>query len=74
MGRCRGTEHRLVRIDSPYRGFPNFYGHGHTPDHYKDIQIGGSTSLLNLTDKTMKSHYGYFGDDPITLSLLPYVS
>jgi hypothetical protein len=63
----------LINFLSPFGAYPNFYGHGLAPNAFKTIKIHGSTSLLNLTDRTMKSLYGYFGDEPVTLSLLPYV-
>ena len=63
----------LVDFLNPYRKFPNYYGCGKTKEQFKDLEVQGSTSLLNLTDKTMKSLYGYFGDETVTLSLMPYI-
>ncbi len=63
----------LVDFLNPYRKFPNYYGCGKTKEQFKDLEVQGSTSLLNLTDKTMKSLYGYFGDEAVKLSLLPYL-
>ncbi len=54
--------------------YPKFYGHGRTTTKEIDeIVVHGSTSLLNLTDHTMKSIYGYFGDGPVKLSLKKYL-
>ncbi len=53
--------------------YPKFYGHHRTPDQIKDIVVHGSTSLLNLTNLTMKSIYGYYGDEPVSLSLQFYI-
>lgn len=54
--------------------YEKFYGHGRTtPEAIDDIVVHGSTSLLNLTDKTMKSIYGYFGDEAVEMSLLSYL-
>jgi hypothetical protein len=39
----------------------------------KTLQIFGATSICNLTDKIIKSHFGYFADKWIRLSINNYI-
>ncbi len=67
----------LINFLTPLPGgpYPKFYGHGRNSQREIDeIVVHGSTSLLNLTDKTMKSIYGYFGDGPVKLTLPAYLA
>jgi len=38
-----------------------------------DSVIGGSVSLMDLRSKTIETHYGYYGDEWIKLSLPAYL-
>ncbi|MEM8487089.1 MAG: carcinine hydrolase/isopenicillin-N N-acyltransferase family protein [Bacteroidota bacterium] len=66
----------IINFLTPLEGgpHPKFYGHGrNSQEEINQIVVHGSTSLLNLTDKTMKSIYGYFGDGPVSLTLPAYL-
>lgn len=65
----------IINFLTPLPGGPYqaFYGHSKPPAQRGEIVVHGSTSLLNLTDKTMKSIYGYFGDGPVSLTLPAYL-
>jgi hypothetical protein len=62
----------LIDFLSPLRGkFPDYYWQKGTPA--LDGRIEGSVSLCNLTDKTISSHFGYYYDSCVNLSLMNYV-
>lgn len=43
------------------------------PSEWQGCQITGSISLCDLDTSTIKSLYGYYGDEPLTLHLLAYL-
>lgn len=43
------------------------------PSSAPDAVIGGSVSLMDLREKTIESHYGYYGDEWIKLTLPAYI-
>ena len=43
-------------------------------DYWKEIQVYGSITLCDLKAKTLKSLFGYYGDDPIEITLSNYVT
>ena len=43
------------------------------PSEWVGCQITGSISLCDLDTSTIKSLYGYYGDEPLTLHLLAYL-
>lgn len=49
----------------------NYHGPG-APD-WRLIQITGSVSLCDLDASTMKSLFGYYGDEPVTITLPRYL-
>jgi hypothetical protein len=42
-------------------------------DDWESIEIKGSVSLMDLKEKTIYSHYGYHGDDWVTIRLREYI-
>lgn len=63
----------IVDFLAPYGKFPDYYKNNIRSADGKTVQINGATSLCNLTDKTITSHYGYFADEWIALRLPGYV-
>lgn len=62
----------IITFLRPGGKFPEFYN----PDRAKgdaEIQVHGSVSLCELTAGTMKSLYGYYGDEPVTVHLQSYL-
>ena len=56
-----------------YRKNPDFTYTDSHGNKKKTKQIGGSTSLCNLTDLTIKSRYGYYADEPVNTTLKKYL-
>jgi len=56
----------LTDFLAPYRKFPGYYLNKPT--------IEGSVSLCDLTVRKMTSHYGYFADDWVAITLSNYVT
>jgi hypothetical protein len=75
---------RSINFLSPTIGkYPDYYVYHKSPvityigpdgKEHKTIEVHGSTSLCNLSDKTMKSLYGYYADSAIEITLLNYIS
>lgn len=63
----------IIDFLAPYGNFPDYYKNNLRSADGKTVQINGATSLCNLTDKTITSHYGYFADEWITLRLPSYI-
>jgi hypothetical protein len=56
---------------APYGKFPTYYNAANKP--LNQIQVHGSVSLLDLKELTIESHYGYYSDEWIALSLKNYL-
>ena len=65
----------LAPIDTSWniKEFYDYYCSGRDPTKRDPITINGSVSLCNLTDKTIDSHFGYYDDPWVKLSLMNYV-
>jgi hypothetical protein len=66
------TAWSLINFLRPNGRFPDFYNPG-TGQAWNDVQVHGSITLCELTDRRMKSLYGYYGDEPVTMHLGNYV-
>jgi len=53
---------------------PKYYKNNIPSTDGKTVQINGATSLCNLSERTITSHYGYFADEWIALTLPNYIS
>ncbi len=53
--------------------FTHYFEHNPRSSDGKTMQIGGSTSACDLTDKVITSHYGYFADEWVSLTLPNYM-
>jgi hypothetical protein len=56
---------------APYGRFPDYYNKDKKP--LNQLQINGSVSLLDLKELTIETHYGYFSDEWIKISLKGYL-
>lgn len=63
----------IIDFLAPDGNFPDYYKNNIRSADGKTVQINGATSLCNLTDKIITSHYGYFADEWISLRLPGYV-
>ncbi len=62
----------LIDFLAPYRKFPDYYANkGKGRDG--EIIIEGSVSLFDLKEKKVKSHYGYYCDEWVELTLPSYL-
>ena len=68
-GLDENTAWSLINFLDPAGKFPSYYG---TPGNPK-VQVHGSVNLCELTERKMKSLFGYYGDDPITITLPRYL-
>jgi hypothetical protein len=57
----------------PENDFYLYYNRGML-DNWKEIQVHGSVSLCDLKAGTFKSLFGYYGDDPIEITLPNYIT
>jgi len=63
----------IVDFLAPYGKFPEYYKNNIPSSDGKTVQINGATSLCNLTERTITTHYGYFADEWISLTLPNYI-
>jgi len=56
---------------APYGDFPSYYNKN--SDDIRKVAILGSVSLLDLQSKKIESHYGYYGDEWISIHLENYL-
>ena len=57
----------------PENDFYLYYNRGML-DNWKEIQVHGSVSLCDLKARTFKSLFGYYGDEPIEITLSNYIT
>ena len=62
----------LINFLRPGGRFPDFYNPDGLPTG-AGIQVHGSVSLCELTTRSIKSLYGYYGDQPVTIHLQNYL-
>jgi hypothetical protein len=63
----------LIDFLAPYYKFPDYYKDNKSSSDGKTKVIDGSVSICNLTDKVMQSHFGFYKDEWITVTLMNYV-
>jgi hypothetical protein len=65
------TAWSLINFLTPSGRFAEYYK---TPgQQWQDVQVHGSVTLCDLTARKMKSLFGYYGDDPVTITLPKYL-
>ena len=68
-----GTAKRLIDFLAPYGKYPSYYDTNPKSEDGKEIRIEGSTSLFDLKNRTVESHFGYYCDGWIKITLPKYV-
>ena len=69
-GLTEDTAWTLINFLRPDGRFPDFYNADGRP--LSEVQVHGSITLCELAGRTMKSLYGYYGDEPVTVHLDNY--
>jgi hypothetical protein len=67
------TAKELIDFLSPYGNFPDYYKHNPKSKDGEQTRIEGATSLFDLKNKTIESHYGYYCDEWVKITLLNYI-
>ena len=62
----------LVNFLRPNGKFPEFYNAGGRT-LWQEVQVHGSVTLCDLTGRSMKSLFGYYGDEPVTIHVGGYI-
>ncbi|MGA2975559.1 MAG: carcinine hydrolase/isopenicillin-N N-acyltransferase family protein [Spirochaetia bacterium] len=62
---------RLIDFLHPNGAFKSYYNK--EGKKWEDVQVGGSVTLCELTSRTFTTRFGYYGDPPLTLHLLPFM-
>lgn len=58
---------------APYGKYPAYYAKNPRSRDGREIRIEGCTSLFDLKNKTIESHYGYYCDEWVKITLPYYV-
>ena len=67
------TAKKLISFLSPYGRNPLYYAGNPKSRDGKEIRIEGCTSVFDLKNKTVESHFGYYCDKWIKITLLNYL-
>jgi hypothetical protein len=62
---------RLIDFLHPNGAFKSYYNRD--GGRWEDVQVGGSVTLCELLGRTFTSRFGYYGDPPVTLHLMPFL-
>ncbi|HMK77381.1 MAG TPA: hypothetical protein VK568_14530 [Thermodesulfobacteriota bacterium] len=62
---------QIIDFLAPYNRYPDYYNKDHKP--MDQLSVHGSVSLLDLKKKTIESHYGYYSDQWLKISLENYL-
>jgi hypothetical protein len=62
---------KIIDFLAPYNKFPEYYNKDHHP--LDQLPVHGCVSLLDLKKRTIESHYGYYGDPWLKISLMNYL-
>jgi hypothetical protein len=63
---------RLIDFLNPGGDIKDYYNTGNVMD-WRRVQVHGSVTLCELTERGMTSRFGYYGDDPVTIHLGRYL-
>lgn len=66
------TAKRLIDFLSPYGKFPSYYAGNPKSADGKEIRIEGCTSVFDLKNLSVESHFGYYCDDWVKITLPGY--
>jgi hypothetical protein len=67
------TAKSLIDFLAPERKWKDYYKNNPRSEDGMEIRIEGSVSICDLKNKTMESHYGYFCDEWVKLTLPEYI-
>ncbi len=67
-----GTAKRLIDFLAPYGKHPRYYKRNPRSRDGKQIRINGSTSIFDLKRRRVESHFGYYCDDWVKVTLPRY--
>jgi len=72
---CKDNAWRIINNLSPDPSYPFFtyYNRG-LLDEWQKCQVHGSVTLCELKGKTFTSLFGYYGDEPVTITLPRYIN
>jgi len=68
----RETAWELINFLRPDGKFPTYYNHDGKIS-WREVQVHGSVNLCELTERTIRSLYGYYGDNPVEIRLMSYL-
>jgi hypothetical protein len=71
-GITESTAWELIDFLRPDGKFPDYYNRGGHP--WQEVEVHGSVTLCELSGLTMKSRFGYYGDQTVSLHLGTYLS
>jgi predicted choloylglycine hydrolase len=63
---------KLIDYLAPYGKYPSYYAGNPTSGDGKEIRIEGCTSIFDLKKLSVESHYGYYCDEWVKISLPHY--
>jgi hypothetical protein len=63
---------KIIDFLAPDGDFPDYYNSKRQP--LSEVAIAGSVSLMDLKKTTMESHYGYYADEWVKISLPNYLT
>jgi len=66
------TARKLIDFLAPYGKYPSYYAGNPRSSDGREIRIEGCTSLFDLKNLTVESHYGYYCDDWVKTTLAYY--
>jgi hypothetical protein len=64
---------RIIDFLSPSGDYPSYYRNNPRSADGKAVSIFGSTNLFDLGSRIVESHYGYYADDWVRITLPRYV-
>jgi len=67
----RDKARRVIDFLSPSGDFPSYYNKDGKP--LDQVQVHGATSLLDLKERSIESHFGYCGDEWVRITLPNYL-
>ena len=68
------TARQLIDFLAPYGEHPEYYAHNPRSRDGKEIRIEGCTSVFDLKNRVVESHYGYYCDPWIRITLPNYIN
>ncbi len=68
----RETAWELINFLRPDGKFPSYYNRDRKLA-WQEVQVHGSVSLCELTERSIRSLYGYYGDGPVEIHLMSYL-